>query len=102
MNHIVKTVVLSGALALCAMLFGCGNLSRPGDPEPVGQTSSAVNSTCDAFCQNDGGSFYRGTSATSQSACTQQGGDWFTANEGYTGPPPGCCCKCTLLSGNCL
>ena len=29
MNHIVKTVVLSGALALCAMLFGCSNLSPP-------------------------------------------------------------------------
>jgi hypothetical protein len=106
MNHILKTVVLSGALVLCTMLFGCGSLSPSSDPGTEGQTSSALStqsgSVCDMFCQSQGGAFYRMTSATSETACTQQLGDWFTADQGYPGPPPGCCCKCTLASGNCL
>lgn len=102
MNHILKTALLSGALTLCAAMFGCGNFSPPSDPGTEGEISSEIESACDSFCQNQGGSFYRATSATSESACTLQSGQWFTAADGYTGSQPGCCCKCTLLSGNCL
>jgi hypothetical protein len=101
-NHILKTALLSGALMLCATLFGCGDVSPPTAPETEGEISSAIESACDSFCQNQGGSFYRATSATSESVCTQQSGQWFTADDGYTGSQPGCCCKCALLSGNCL
>lgn len=99
MNHILKTALLSAALTLCATMFGCGGFSPPGDPATEAEMSSAIESACDSFCQGQGGSFYRATSATSQSACT---GQWYTAADGYTGSQPGCCCRCTLSSGNCL
>jgi hypothetical protein len=102
-SHTLKTVMLSGALALCAMLFGCGNLSPSGDPEAVGATSSAaIVNVCDAFCQGQGGSLYHLIFATSETACTQKAGDWYTSDQGYTGPPPGCCCKCALQREACL
>jgi hypothetical protein len=105
MNHILKSVVLSGVLALYAMLSGCTS-SPPSNPSTEEQTSSALSarsgSVCDMFCQSQGGSFYRMTFASSETACSQSGGEWFTADQGYSGPPPGCCCKCVLVNGNCL
>jgi hypothetical protein len=91
-------MVLSGGLALCAMLFGCGTVSPPGDPATERERSSAINANsgnvCDQFCQSQGGPYYLFTFATSEAQCNQKGGDWFTADQGYEGPPPGCCCEC--------
>jgi hypothetical protein len=104
MNHMLKTMVLSGALTLCATLFGCATASPADDPARAEASSSittASGNECDAFCQSQGGPNYLFTFATSESACNQKGGDWYTADQGYTGPPPGCCCKCFSI-GFCL
>jgi hypothetical protein len=104
-NHILKTVVLSGALALSAMLFGCSNVSPSGAAPAEGETAAAVTAVsgnvCDQFCQSQGGPHYLILFATSETQCNQKGGDWYTADQGYGGPPPGCCCKCTS-PGFCL
>lgn len=97
MNHIVKTAVLSGALALCATLFGCTGSAPSGDPakaERPAAITAASGNVCDQFCQSQGGPHYLIDFATSEAQCTQKGGDWFTADQDYEGPPPGCCCKC--------
>ena len=105
MNHVLKTVVLSGALALCAMLSGCGNLSPSTAPPTEGTGTAAVTATsgnvCDQFCQSQGGAHYLIDFATSETQCNQKGGDWYTADQDYLGPPPGCCCKCAS-PGFCL
>jgi hypothetical protein len=105
MNHILKTVMLSGCLALCAILVGC-SLSPAGEPAAQVEATSAITTArgnvCDTFCQSQGGPFFLMTFASSETACNQKGGEWFTADQGYPGPPPGCCCKCALASGNCL
>ena len=102
MNPILKTAVLSSALALCMTLFGCATSASSGDPAQA-DTAAAITPTsgsvCDQFCQSQGGQFYLSFPAFSQTACNQKGGDWFTADDGYPGPPPGCCCKCGLLTG---
>ena len=105
MNHILKMVVLSSALALCAVLLGC-SVSSSHDPGAEAATSSAVSgafsgNVCDQFCQSQGGPNYLIAFATSETACNQKGGDWYTADQGYPGPPPGCCCKC-VRPGFCL
>lgn len=92
-NHILKIAVLSGALALCVMLFGLGNSSASGSPGAVAKASPAASaSTCSTFCNSEGGPFYLFIS-TSETTCTQKSGDWF--------PDPGCCCKCSE-PGRCL
>lgn len=106
MNPIFKTAVLSGALALCTTLFGCATSAPSGEPAQA-DTSAAITATsgnvCDQFCQSQGGPNYLMLSlGTTETSCLQRGGDWFTADQGYTGPPPGCCCKCALLIGECL
>ena len=94
MNHILKAVILSGALALCAMLFGFSNPSTSGAPGAEAKTAPAVGGVaCSTFCRSEGGPFYLNLGATSELACTQQGGDWFASS--------GCCCKCTR-PGSCL
>ncbi|HEX4416724.1 MAG TPA: hypothetical protein VH165_02445 [Kofleriaceae bacterium] len=110
-NRILKMAVLSSALALCVMLLGtgCGTVAPSSDPgsqaQTTAETSSDLNApaqTCAAFCKSEGGQFYLNFPASTQAACNQKGGDWYTAADGYTGPPPGCCCKCGLLNGDCL
>lgn len=100
-----KTAVLPGALALCTTLFACASRAPSGQPAPA-DTSAAITATsgnvCDPFCQSQGGPFYlRLSFGTDEASCTQRGGDWYTADQGYPGPPPGCCCKCTR-PGFCL
>lgn len=105
MNHLFKTAVLSGVLALCTALFAC--TSSPPSGEPAQADSSAAitrasGNVCDQFCQSQGGPHYLILSfGTTEASCTQRGGDWYTADQGYTGPPPGCCCKCAA-PGFCL
>ena len=107
-NRIVKTGILSGALALCVTLFGvgCGTVSSANDPNnttaETADTSTSSDSlesprltACDQFCENEGGQFFRSIGATTQAQCTSRGGDWSPT------PAPGCCCKCQLLNGNC-
>ncbi len=105
MNHILKTAVLAGAFALCSTLFGCATSAPSGDPVQV-DTSAAITANsgavCDDFCHTQGGQFFDQTFATSEAQCDQKGGEWFTADQGYPGPPPGCCCKCALEIGDCL
>jgi hypothetical protein len=100
-NHILKTMVLSCAVMLFAMLPGCGDLSETGDVTDENEVSSASGSSCDSFCRNEGGPFYLSTFASSEAACSQRGGQWYTSDQGYEGPPPGCCCRCTR-PGFCL
>ena len=107
MNHVLKTVVLSGAAAMFAMMFGCANLSPSGDPGAEQAASSELSASplsgnvCDQFCQSQGGPHYLVAFASSEAACNQKGGDWYTEDQGYPGPPPGCCCKCAA-PGFCL
>ncbi|HEX7840839.1 MAG TPA: hypothetical protein VF469_25350 [Kofleriaceae bacterium] len=92
MNHTLKTVILVGAL-LCAIVFSFGDFS-PGTPTAEAKTSPTVSGVaCSTFCRSEGGTFYLNLGATTQLACTNQGGDWF--------PDSGCCCKCTR-PGQCL
>lgn len=104
MNHMFKTAVLSGALALCTTLFACTSSAPSAEPAQAG-TSAAITVTsgnvCDQFCQSQGGPHYLILFATSETQCNQRGGDWYTADQGYEGPPPGCCCHCTS-PGFCL
>jgi hypothetical protein len=97
-THSFKIAVLSGALALCTTLFACTSSPPPGEPAQA-DTSAAITPTsgnvCDQFCQSQGGPHYLILFATSETQCNQRGGDWYTADQGYTGPPPGCCCHCT-------
>ncbi|TMQ02785.1 MAG: hypothetical protein E6J90_20880 [Deltaproteobacteria bacterium] len=87
------------------MLAGCGTASPPDDPAAEAKASSAIVTTsaseCDAFCRGQGGPYYLYTFATSETACSQKGGQWFTADQGYFGSDPGCCCKC-VEPGECL
>lgn len=98
MNHFLKTVVVSSALALCATLSACTTSAPSGQPAQA-DTSAAITpisgNVCDQFCQSQGGPHYLILFATSETQCNQRGGDWYTADQGYEGPPPGCCCKCT-------
>jgi hypothetical protein len=100
-NQILKPIVLSSAFAVCVMLFGCSNLARPGDAPAESEAATAVTghsgNVCDQFCQSQGGPFYLLSFASSETQCSQKGGDWYTADQGYPGPPPGCCCKCTRI-----
>jgi hypothetical protein len=100
-----KTAVLSGALALCTTLFACTSSSAPSaEPAQAGSSAAitpASGNVCDQFCQSQGGPHYLILFATSETQCNQRGGDWYTADQGYEGPPPGCCCKCTA-PGFCL
>lgn len=99
MNHIVKSIVVACGLALSVMIGGC---TTEAPPPPQAEAASALNGPeCAAFCRTEGGPFYVSTSANSLSACTSSGGDWFTSDQGYGGPPPGCCCKCAR-PGSCL
>lgn len=105
MKNLFKTAVLSGALALCTTLFACAS-SAPSEEPAQADTPAAITATsgqvCDQFCQSQGGPFYLMLSlGTSETSCHQRGGDWYTADQGYPGPPPGCCCKCTR-PGFCL
>jgi hypothetical protein len=100
-NHTLKSALRSGALALCTTLFaaGCGVAAESpqssGSSELSESPDLAPKLTCDQFCQSEGGQFFRSTPAGSQAQCTAKGGDWSPT------PAPGCCCKCTLASGNC-
>jgi hypothetical protein len=96
-NHMFKAVVLSGALALCAMVSGW----TPSEAETSAAVTAASGNVCDQFCQSQGGPHYLLDFATSETQCNQKGGDWYTADQGYPGPPPGCCCKCAS-PGCCL
>ena len=94
MNHILKIVVLSSALALCVMLFSLGNGSPSGVRKAEASAppaSSAVS--CSTFCRSEGGPFYLNIGATDEATCTQRGGDWFDFS--------GCCCTC-VEPGRCL
>lgn len=94
MNHILKIAVLSSALALCVMLLLFGNSSASGAPGAEAKASPAVSGVaCSTFCRSEGGPFYLNIAATSETACTLKGGDWF--------PDSGCCCKCSE-PGSCL
>ena len=96
-NRIVKTGILSGALALCVTLFGvgCGTAETADTSTSSDSLESPRLTACDQFCENEGGQFFRSIGATTQAQCTSRGGDWSPT------PAPGCCCKCQLLNGNC-
>jgi hypothetical protein len=86
-------------------LFACTSSPPPGASAQA-DTSAAITPTsgnvCDQFCQSQGGRFYLILSfGTDETSCNQRGGDWYTADQGYPGPPPGCCCHCTV-PGFCL
>jgi len=94
-NHILKVVVLSSALALCVMLFGFSNGSASGVPKAEASSSPAPSAvSCSTFCRNEGGPFYLNLGGvTTEATCTSRGGDFF--------PDNGCCCKCSE-PGRCL
>jgi hypothetical protein len=98
MNQLFKTLAMSCAIALAGIAAGCA--TSPAEPAE-GETTAALGNACDAFCRGQGGPNYLFVSASSLAVCTSKGGDWYTADQGYTGPPPGCCCKCTR-PGFCL
>jgi hypothetical protein len=94
MTHILKTVLISSALVLCAIILGFGNFSSPSVPAAEAKAPPAAESVaCSTFCRSEGGPFYLNLGATTQLACTQQHGDWF--------PDSGCCCRCSR-PGSCL
>lgn len=104
MNHMFKTAVLSGALALCTTLFACTSSAPSAEPAQAGTSAAIIvtsGNVCDQFCQSQGGPNYLLLFATSETQCNQRGGDWYTADQGYEGPPPGCCCHCAS-PGFCL
>jgi hypothetical protein len=97
-NHLFKTAVLSGALALSTALFACTGSapsSAPAQADSSAAITPASGNVCDQFCQSQGGPHYLILFATSEAQCNQRGGDWYTADQDYEGPPPGCCCHCT-------
>ncbi len=108
MYHIMKSAVLSSALTLCAMLVGCVETSPPPSPAPEPSQSSqsqsldetpsplALPTECNAFCGQAEGAGWVGTGATSSAQCGQQHGLWFPSGSFFQGPPPGCCCVCSL------
>lgn len=94
MNHILKIVVLSCALALCVMLFNLGSPSASGAPAAEAKTSpAAIGVACATFCNSEGGPFFLNIGATSAPVCSSRGGEWF--------PDSACCCKCSR-PGFCL
>jgi hypothetical protein len=106
MNHMMKSVVLSGALTLCAMLVGCleTSPSQASEPSQSSQSQSldeiqsplALPTECNAFCGQAEGAGWVGTGATSAAQCGQRHGQWFPSGSFFKGPPPGCCCVCSL------
>lgn len=107
MNHMMKSVVLSGVLMLCALVVGCAATpaSQPSASQPSESQSSddlvsplTLPNTCsDQFCrQAEGPGWIRG-SATSELTCEQRNGFWFPSGDIFMGPPPGCCCVCGFL-----
>jgi hypothetical protein len=97
-NHTLKMIMLSGALALSVMMFGCTSAQpaeQANEHASVQEVAApASGNVCDQFCQSQGGPNYLLLFATSESQCNSKGGDWYTDDQGYTGPPPGCCCSC--------
>ena len=104
MNHMMKSVVLSGVLTLCAMLVGCAETSQSQASEPSQSSQSSQSSDeisplslptqCDPFCRQAEGPGWLGTGAGSEQQCEQRNGMWFPSGAFYMGPPPGCCCVC--------
>jgi hypothetical protein len=101
MNHVMKSVMLSGVLTLCAMLVGCAVTS----PSPSPQSSQSSQSdeiqsplglptSCSPFCRQAEGPGWLGTGASSEQQCVGRDAMWFPSGDFYKGPPPGCCCVC--------
>jgi len=104
MNHMMKSVVLSGVLTLCAMLVGCAepSPSQPSESSQSSQSSDEIQSPlglptqCDPFCKQAEGPGWRSGPSGSEQQCEARNGQWFPSGEFYMGPPPGCCCVCGL------
>jgi hypothetical protein len=56
----------------------------------------ALPTQCSQFCPQAEGPGWTSGAAGSAQQCESKNGFWFPSGGEFQGPPPGCCCVCSL------